>query len=53
VKIQNLVTMMTAASGLLVSQLILDGKADMDLAPFAVGRKPYDLQPPWWSKLTQ
>jgi glycine oxidase len=45
--------LLAAASGLLISQLVLDGKTDMDLAPFAVGRKPYDLQPPWWSKLTQ
>ena len=44
--------LLATASGLLISQLIMDGKTEMDLAPFSVGRKPYDLQPPWWSKLT-
>ena len=45
--------LLAAASGHLMAQLILDGKTDLDLAPFAVGRKPHDLQPPWWMKLSQ
>ena len=45
--------LLAAASGHLMTQLILDGKTEMDLAPFAVGRKPHELQPPWWVKLAQ
>ncbi len=44
--------LLAAASGHLMTQLILDGKTEMDLAPFAVGRKPHKLQPPWWMKLS-
>ncbi len=45
--------LLSAATGHLMAQLILDGKTDVDLAPFFVGREPYELQPPWWSKLAQ
>jgi glycine oxidase len=45
--------LLSAATGHLMTQLILDGKTDVDLAPFFVGREPYELQPPWWSKLAQ
>lgn len=43
--------LLAAASGHLMAQLILDGKAEMDLEPFSLGRKPYQLQSPWWMKL--
>jgi glycine oxidase len=45
--------LLAAASGHLMAQLILDGKTEMDLSPFAVGRKPHELQPPWWMKLSR
>jgi glycine oxidase len=45
--------LLSAATGYLMAQLILGEKTDLDLAPFAVGRKPYPLEPPWWSKLAQ
>jgi glycine oxidase len=45
--------LLAAASGHLMTQLILDGTTELDLAPFAVGRKPHELQPPWWVKLAQ
>ncbi len=45
--------LLAAASGYLMAQLILDRKTELDLAPFAVGRKPHELQPPWWMKLAQ
>lgn len=45
--------LLAPASGLLMSQLILDGKTDLDLGAFAIGRKPHELQPPWWMKLAQ
>jgi glycine oxidase len=45
--------LLAAASGHLMTQLILDGKTEMNLVPFAVDRKPYELQPPWWMKLAQ
>jgi glycine oxidase len=45
--------LLSAASGYLMTQLILDGKTDLDLMPFFVGRDPHELQPPWWMKLSQ
>jgi glycine oxidase len=45
--------LLAAASGHLMAQLVMGVKTDLDLAPFAVGRKPYALEPPWWSKLSQ
>ncbi len=45
--------LLAPASGHLMAQLIMDGKTDMDLAPFAIGRKPHKLQKPWWIKLAQ
>lgn len=44
--------LLSAATGHLMAQLILDGKTEIDLMPFFVGRKPYPLEPPWWSKLS-
>ncbi len=44
--------LLAPATGHLMAQLLADGKTDLPLEPFRVGRKPHELQSPWWMRLS-